>query len=152
MSYIRVTDASISSLNLSSVRTAGIGFSVLGGSVPPVIQGEDTIVVPVLFRPREFGEFSDTVTIESDGGNAKIPVRGKSPYPMLMTSIDTLIFGDVRKGVATRRSVDCHRNPVDQRPSGWIPVYTRTKWFTAKIKKSTVRSTDSPNCGGGLRS
>ncbi len=141
VSYIRITDASISSLNLSSVRTTGMGFSVLAGSVPPVVQAEDTIVVPVLFRPREFGEYSDTVTIESDGGMAKIPVLGKSPYPMLMTSIDTLVFGEVRKSSATRRSIII-RNPsinVLRLDS----VYTRTKWFTAKIKKSTVRSTDS---------
>jgi hypothetical protein len=139
--YIRVTDASISSLNLSSAHARGVGFRVLTGSVPPVISGNDTIVVPVLFRPREFGEYADTVTIESDGGTARIPVLGKSPYPMLLTSVDTLIFGDVRKGFPSRRSI------VIKNPSINVlrldSIYTRTKWFTIRAKQTVVGPADS---------
>ncbi|RPH36573.1 hypothetical protein EHM92_04275, partial [bacterium] len=141
VSQIRLVDASISSLNLQSVRTAGFGFHVHPVSVPSAIRGNDTVTVSVIFRPRDFGEFVDTVTIESDGGTARIPLRGKSPYPILITSIDTLAFGDVRKGAAARRSI------IIRNPSLNIlrldSIYTRTKWFAARVPKMAVRATDS---------
>jgi hypothetical protein len=141
MGLIRVTDASISSLNLSAVRTTGNGFGVPAGGIPPVILGKDTISIPVIFRPREFGEFSDSVLIESDGGSVRIPLWGKSPYPMLMASDDTVNFGEVRKGLSSRRSI------IVRNPSINIlrldSIYTKSKWFTVRVKKTIVRSTDS---------
>jgi hypothetical protein len=141
VSYVRIVDSSISSLVVYSVRTNGFGFTIPVDSVPSVIQGHDTIAVPVIFRPRDFGEYADTVTIESEGGVARIPLWGKSPYPILVTSIDTLSFGDVRKATTARRSFVL-RNPsinVLRLDS----ASTRTKWFTAKLKKTIVLPADT---------
>ncbi len=141
MSRIPLVDASISSLTLQSVTTGGSGFSVRAGAAPSVVQGNDTAYLPVLFRPRTFGEFVDTLIIESDGGLARIPLRGKSPYPILVTNADTLAFGDVRKGSASTRSI------IVMNPSINIlrldSIYTRTKWFTARVRKTSVQAADS---------
>lgn len=141
MGRIPVVDASISTLTLQSITTGGSEFSVRAGPAPSVVHGNDSAYLPVLFRPRTFGEFVDTLIIESDGGSARIPLRGKSPYPILMTNADTVAFGDVRKGSASRRSI------IIKNPSINVlrldSVYTRTKWFTARVRKTSVHATDS---------
>ena len=109
---------------------------------PPItVNGNDSAAISVTFKPGSFGSFSDTLSVFTNGGTAKIPLSGQSPTPTFISSAQTINFGPVvRNGTASKPLV-IKNNSVN----GLIidSLYTATPAYTVSPKSGVVKVGDS---------
>jgi hypothetical protein len=95
----------INSLSVQSITSAKSTFRSLV-NLPMTIKANDSLTVPVWFRPILLGTAIDTLVIMSDGGLLRIPLTGFSPYPICRPQFESLDFGAVlRSKVSTKEVV-----------------------------------------------
>ncbi|MBI3006311.1 MAG: N-acetylmuramoyl-L-alanine amidase, partial [Ignavibacteriales bacterium] len=64
-------------------------------SAPDTVQGNDSLLLDVFFKPASFGSFADVLVVSPDSGTIRIPLSGNSPAPNLLTSHSFIGFGTV---------------------------------------------------------
>ncbi len=127
-------------------------FSISGSAfrlarpIPRIIPPGERVQVQVYFHPPRgsHGWFSDTLRIESDGGESAIPLTGECPYPDARFSEKGVAFADVRYTDSatttlqiTNRSINDLRIDSLFLPSGafraWLPARTIPPGDSLKI-------------------
>ncbi|MGE5316231.1 MAG: choice-of-anchor D domain-containing protein, partial [Acidobacteriota bacterium] len=92
-STITLYNRSINPLVLASVSSGTSAFTV-SPTTAKEIKANDSLIISLVFSPGSLGISSDTLTINSDGGTLRIPMKGTSPYPVF-TAPGMLNFGNV---------------------------------------------------------
>ena len=110
-------------------------------SFPHTISANDTFTLQVYFKPLAFGNFVDTLTIQSNGGTAHIPLSGISPYPTAIlsktaSSFPSAVIGTIYRDSLSVKDTTINKLTIDS-------AYTRTRWFTAGLSKDTCGLNDS---------
>lgn len=92
MRALWIHNASLSPLSLSSAVCSTSAF-LIRRTFPVVIAGNDSLQLPVVFKPQKFGSSGDTLAISSDGGTVRIALGGQSSTPTIILSQSTFDFG-----------------------------------------------------------
>ena len=137
---IELRNQSITSLSVNQIATQTQSFSV-SQAVPVTIGGNDSIALQVEFRPVGFGRFTDTLTIQSNGGIGKVALSGISPYPTAIlsktaSSFPSAVIGTIYRDSLSVKDTTINKLAIDS-------VFTKTRWFTAGLSKDTCGLNDS---------
>jgi hypothetical protein len=127
-------------LTINSVTNSSLVFNT-NPSLPVLVSANDTLNIPVTFSPNTFGDFVDTLTILSNGGNAKISLSGACPYPAALLNKSTIAFTSAIIGGTYSDSIQVTDNSINSLKLD--STYTSTKWFAASVPKNSCRQSDS---------
>jgi hypothetical protein len=105
-------------------------------AVPGTIK--DSAAIVVTFKPHAIGSFVDTVKIITDFGTASVSLAGLSPKPVLIASVQSLAFGNIKVDstvvltIAIRDS-SINRLVIDS-------IYTKTSVFLVDRSNASILS------------
>ena len=88
---VEISNTSVNTLSVTGLTIKSNVFRI-STQVPFNIPGKSYMKVHIVFSPPSFGNFIDTLAATSNGGSAKIPISGTSPYPQVMTSTGSFSF------------------------------------------------------------
>ena len=132
---LTVKDNSVSQLAISSIILGTPYFSFLQ-TVPVTINGNDSIRIPVRYKPSVFGTVADTLKITSNGGNLSIVMNGSSPYPVLVMNSSTMEFGEVKCNTFKQIKLKIANNSINQ--LSVESIYTKTPSFVVDKSSGSV--------------
>ena len=78
--FLDIRNTSISPLTITQATVLSPVFKTLL-AVPATVSGGDSVRLAIRFKPVSFGVLADTLIIVSDGGTAKIALKGTCPEP-----------------------------------------------------------------------
>ncbi|MFZ4620294.1 MAG: choice-of-anchor D domain-containing protein [Bacteroidota bacterium] len=99
-----IKNSSVNDLIYDTAATRTPSF-VIRSAVSGVIKSNDSAVVTLIFTPKKFGEYADTLSVHSFGKVTDVPLSGISPYPSMVLSYTALDFGKVRKDTSAVRTL-----------------------------------------------
>ncbi|MCX6136958.1 MAG: M6 family metalloprotease domain-containing protein [Ignavibacteriales bacterium] len=137
---LQIVSASDSALMLNSV-TNKLSIFKYTAPVPQKINSLDTLKLRIVFMPVAFGTFTDTITINSDGGTAKVLLTGTSPSPTIGTSATVLSFGDVARNASKQLSLRISNTSINR--LGVDTIYTKTSVLLPNRASLSIASLDS---------
>jgi hypothetical protein len=103
-SSVVLLNKTINPLSVQSISSAKSTFRFVV-NLPITIKANDSLTVPVWFKPLVLGTAIDTLVIMSDGGILRIPMTGLSPYPTCHSQIESLDFGAVMSSKVSTKEV-----------------------------------------------
>ena len=139
VSNLIIRNTSITLAQISKV-TVGSYFRIMNDSLK-VVSGKDSVILTLVYKPLAYGTHSDTVKIESDGGNLNIPVEGSSPYPEILIPQSQIALGSIGVFDSLKLQLYIKNKSINQ--LNIDSVYTNTVSFTAVLQKSNVTQIDS---------
>jgi len=100
---VTISNNGYHALTISSVTEPGAPFSSSGNATVGTVLGpDDTAVFDIEFTPTDDYSYSDSLVINSNGGDVTIPIDGAGYYnPDIQLSRDTIDFGDVGIGTTS---------------------------------------------------
>ena len=137
---LAIKDSSVTGITIKAISTKLQSFHT-NVALPFTINGNDSIGLNVWFVPSGYGGFVDTMTIQSNGGTAHIPLSGSSPYPTAILSKTSASFSSSVIGTTYHDSLSIKDTTINKLTID--SAYTRTKWFTASLSKDTCGLNDS---------
>jgi hypothetical protein len=108
---LTLTSTGTSPVTVNSAAIAGAGFTLVGGSLPAILNPMQSMTLQVQFAPTSTGLVSGQLTISSDsssGNTATVALTGTSsaaPSPQLTISTASLSFGSVIVNTAMTQSL-----------------------------------------------
>jgi hypothetical protein len=124
---LKVTNSSVNRLSIDSIYTLTSLFKtqVAKGDVAKT----DTLKLGVKFFPSAFGTFSDTLFLKNNSDTAliKIALSGKSPFPTIFVTPNTIAFGNVKKDSTKQLLFSITNTSVSALQID--SLYTKTKYF-----------------------
>jgi Abnormal spindle-like microcephaly-assoc'd, ASPM-SPD-2-Hydin len=108
---LTLTSNGTSPLTVNSAAIAGTGFTIIGGSLPVILNPTQSMTLQVQYKPTVTGAASGQITITSNsssGSTAVVALSGTSttaPSPQLTINAATLSFGNVTVNTATTQSL-----------------------------------------------
>ncbi len=130
------------SITEAKIGTLAVGnFFIIQNDSVTTIAGMDSTTLKLVYNPLTYGIHSDTIKIESDGGNLAVPVKGVSPYPELLLPQSELSFGSVGVYDSLKIYLDIKNSSINT--LNIDSVYTKSLYFTTLLQKSNVAQFDS---------
>jgi hypothetical protein len=108
---LTLTSTGTSPVTVNSATISGVGFTIVGGSLPATLNPTQSVTLQVQFLPTATGTANGQITINSDsstGSTAQVTLSGTStaaPSPQLTVSSASLSFGSVTVNTATTQSL-----------------------------------------------
>ncbi len=110
---VKIVSANSSPLIISSLNNSLTVFKP-SLTAPITINGLDTLKLNIAFKPIAFGSFTDTLSITSNGGNAKVILQGQSPIPTLAVSSGNINFGTVVRNTSYGKTIKVVNSSVNK--------------------------------------
>lgn len=111
-------------------------------NTPAIITPNNSITVPVWFKPASFGTFHYSLTITSTGGNAKIPLTGSSPTPVISLVNPSSSF-TAKAGQSQLESIKVTDGSINPLVVDSAKTQTQYFKFSGKTFPDTVRQSDT---------
>ena len=107
---VTLTSMGTSAVTVSGGVITGVGFSLVGGSLPVTLAPTQSVTLQVQFKPTVTGRVTGQLTIASDSSNGGTMVvalsgTGTAANPQLTVSAGALGFGSVTVNTATTQAV-----------------------------------------------
>ena len=131
-------DISVNQMSISTITTGTSIFTAVVGA--QTVNGQDSTILSVKFKPTSLGIFTDTAKVVSDGGTVKIALSGNSPQPTLTSLKSNIAYGNVAKNATKSDTIIVVNSSIN--PLIIDSIYTKSSAFVADRNSGTVR-TDS---------
>ena len=80
---------------------------------PAVLNAYDSSSVRIIFAPKGYGVFTDTLRVYSAGEVIKIAITGSSPPPVFVSSASSIAFGSVKQGKTVSQNLSWTNSTIN---------------------------------------
>ncbi|MCK9209951.1 MAG: choice-of-anchor D domain-containing protein [Ignavibacteriaceae bacterium] len=137
---VKILSANSSPLIISSLTNSLTVFKT-ALTLPTTVNGYDTLKFNVTFKPSAFGSYTDTLSIISNGGNAKVILQGQSPVPTLALNVSNINFGTVVRNTSADKIIKAANSAVNKLVID--SMYVHTSAFSVSSTSGIISNNDS---------
>jgi photosystem II stability/assembly factor-like uncharacterized protein len=138
---IEILNSSINSLTVTALTTKTTAFHI-ATQLPLSVSGNDSAKVHIVFSPISFGSFLDTLAIISNGGSAKIPLSGSSPYPQITVSNQSFSFS-AKVGQPQSKILKITNGSINALIVDSVKTFTKYFTLSGMTLPDTIRRSDT---------